>query len=281
MINETIQLKDITPEQEDQFALYYKLLIAGNEKMNLTAITEETAVYVKHFQDSIAARGLFAAGASLCDVGSGAGFPGVPLKIVRPDLEVVLLDSLNKRVNFLNGVIDALGLKGITAVHARAEEFAHGKNRESFDCAVSRAVAQTRTLAEYCLPLVKVGGSFIAYKTAGIEGELKEAANAVRILGGAKSEIVGYELTAAFAKKSFFTEGNNIAPPRPVKGASVGTSPAESKLGRLPLLSEEKSKIDSGGEAETLSRVLVVIKKAALSPIKYPRAGNKPRLQPL
>ena len=167
----------------DNFIKYNDLLITWNEKINLTAITEPFEVVTKHFIDSSVGEGLIKEEARVIDVGAGAGFPSLPLKIVRSDLEVLMLDSLNKRVNFLNEVINELSLSGISAVHGRAEEYAK-KERESFDVCVSRAVARLSVLCEYCLPYVKVGGVFLAYKGPQAEEEIVEAKRAIDILGG-------------------------------------------------------------------------------------------------
>ena len=178
----------LTPEMLSQFEKYYEMLIFWNEKVNLTAITEKTEVEIKHFADSILPAGLISQGAKLCDVGTGAGFPGIPLKIVRPDIDLTLLDSLNKRVVFLQEVCDALHFTQTTCLHARAEDAGQGNLRESFDIVTSRAVARLNTLCEYALPLVKPGGCFLAYK-ANCEEELAEAKNAIRVLGGALENV--------------------------------------------------------------------------------------------
>lgn len=177
----------LTERQQQQFQRYYELLIEWNEKMNLTAITEPQEVAVKHMIDSLSAwdAGLFTPGARLIDVGTGAGFPGIPLKIFQPELQLTLLDSLQKRVGFLQTVCDALELEGVSCVHARAEEAARQKAyREQFDIAVSRAVARLSVLAEYCLPFVRIGGSFLALKGMRYQEEADEAKRALHLLGG-------------------------------------------------------------------------------------------------
>ncbi len=170
-----------------QFEQYYEMLIQKNEVMNLTAITEFEEVVQKHFLDSLMIRQLMEpkTGEQWLDLGTGAGFPGIPLKIVYPELRLVLLDSLNKRVRFLQEVIEGLELKEITAVHGRAEELARrAEYREQFDCCVSRAVANLASLSEYCLPFVRVGGCFVPYKSEKVQEEIRGAEKAVRILGG-------------------------------------------------------------------------------------------------
>ena len=184
---------ELSDKQLDQFDQYYQLLIKWNEVMNLTAITEFDDVCKLHFVDSISGCKYFDFSKkdySLVDIGTGAGFPGIPLKIVFPDLHITLLDSLNKRLKFLNEVIDQLGLNergSIETLHGRAEDFASTKKdslRETFDIAVSRAVANMSTLCEYCLPYVKVGGNFIAFKSEKATEELGKAKGAIHLLGG-------------------------------------------------------------------------------------------------
>ena len=169
-------------ENAVKFGIYFDALTEWNEKINLTAITGKEEVFVKHFEDSLYGEQYIARDSSLCDVGTGAGFPGVPLKIARNDIRLTLMDSLNKRITFLRDLTARLGV-GAECVHTRAEDAARGKYRESFDVVTARAVARLNTLAEYCLPLVKVGGVFLAYKTADAD-ELKEGARALKILGG-------------------------------------------------------------------------------------------------
>lgn len=184
---------ELSALQLEQFEQFYHFLVAENEKFNLTAITSEDEVIKKHFLDSVLPVKEFPLGAKVIDVGSGAGFPGIPLKILRQDLEVTLIDSLQKRVNFLNQAIDLLNLKNITAIHTRAEDFA-AKQREKYDIAVSRAVAQTNTLLEYLLPLIKIGGKALIYKSTKAQEELAEAKNAIKTLGGAFENITNYQI---------------------------------------------------------------------------------------
>ena len=177
----------LTDRQLQQFLQYYEMLVEWNQVMNLTAITEYRDVMKKHFVDSLS---LVKAcdlknGLSLIDVGTGAGFPGLALKIAFPGLKVTLLDSLNKRILFLNAVIDKLELSDVQTVHGRAEDQAKpGKLREVYDICVSRAVANLSVLSEYCLPFVRVGGVFVSYKSEKISQELADAKDAIRILGG-------------------------------------------------------------------------------------------------
>ena len=177
----------LSDHQLEQFETYYEMLVEKNKVMNLTAITEKNEVIDKHFADSLALikSGVSLTGQKILDIGTGAGFPGIPLKIMYPDMDIVLLDSLGKRVKFLNEVISTLHLDKITAIHGRAEDFAKpGSMRESFDLCVSRAVANLSTLSEYCLPYVKVGGHFISYKSEKINEESIAAKHAIGLLGG-------------------------------------------------------------------------------------------------
>ncbi len=181
----------ITPTDEmcRRFALYEKRLLEWNEKMNLTAITDHAGVVNKHFVDSISCQSLVPEGARVADVGTGAGFPGVPLRIVREDLKVVLMDALQKRLHFLEAVIEELSLSGIETAHIRAEDAGHSTFREAFDVVTARAVAGLPVLCEYCLPLVKVGGVFLAMKGRDGKEETEKAEKAIRILGGKITEI--------------------------------------------------------------------------------------------
>lgn len=178
---------NLSETQIAQFMKYYELLIEWNEKMNLTAITDFEEVVEKHFIDSVLGSRFmpYLSGRKVIDVGTGAGFPGIPLKILYPDVQVLLLDSLQKRVGFLDTVISELKLTGISAVHGRAEELSRKPEyREKYDICVSRAVARLSSLCEFCLPFVKVNGMFLAYKSQKAEEELKEAENAIKLLSG-------------------------------------------------------------------------------------------------
>lgn len=190
----------LAESQIDKFYHFYGLLIAWNQKMNLTAITEWDEVVIKHFIDSLAIVKAFQdfgyEKSTLIDVGTGAGFPGIPLKIVFEKIEIVLLDSSKKRVRFLSHVINELKLTEIYAIHGRSEEFGQNeRHREKYDFCVSRAVANISTLSEYCLPFVKIGGSFISYKSGLIEEELSAGKNAILILGGKIKEKILFQLT--------------------------------------------------------------------------------------
>lgn len=193
---------ELTDTQFEQFDKYYELLIEKNKVMNLTAITEYEEVIKKHFIDSLSIIKIFKTSdkISVLDMGTGAGFPGIPLKIVYPNYNITLLDSLNKRVNFLNEVITELKLDDICAVHARAEDYVKNSNiRESYDLVVSRAVAKLASLSEYCLPYVKLNGIFISYKACNIEEELSESMKAISVLGG-----------KAVSEKSFYLPNSDI-----------------------------------------------------------------------
>ncbi|TDM40272.1 16S rRNA (guanine(527)-N(7))-methyltransferase RsmG [Macrococcoides goetzii] len=176
----------ITEKQQKQFAIYYETLVEWNKLMNLTAVTEKEEVYLKHFFDSITPSFYydFTKVQSICDVGAGAGFPSLPLKIMFPHLEVTIVDSLNKRINFLNHLSAELDLTNVRFIHDRAETFGKGEYRESFDVVTARAVARLSVLSELCLPLVKKGGHFIALKGAQGEIEVEEGLFAISILGG-------------------------------------------------------------------------------------------------
>lgn len=178
---------ELTSDQISAFNRYYELLVEWNEKINLTAITEPREVAIKHIVDSLSCyqKELFTGQVSLIDVGTGAGFPGLPLKIFYPELKLTLLDSLNKRVKFLQLVVDELGLKDVEVIHARSEEAARNKKyREKFDLVTARAVARLPIICEYCLPFVKQGGTFIALKGRQYEEEIQEAQKAFSVLGG-------------------------------------------------------------------------------------------------
>lgn len=188
---------EVTPELTDKFEIYARLLVEWNQKMNLTAITDPQGIAVKHFADSLTAAPLMPAGEfSLIDVGTGAGFPGVPLALLRPDCRLTLLDSLNKRLTFLDAVCRETGLTA-ELVHARAEEGGRDPQlRERFDVACARAVANLPVLSEYCLPFVKVGGRFVALKGPDADRERAEAARGIGVLGGKIASVTALTLPA-------------------------------------------------------------------------------------
>lgn len=214
MIRESAQLGiTLSDSQLEQFYSYYEMLVEKNKVMNLTAITEEREVVTKHFSDSLSLFGLLkemqAGGdvwykiCNVIDVGTGAGFPGIPLKIVFPELRVTLLDSLNKRVMWLKEVCTNLGLEGVCFVHGRAEDIGRqAEHREMYDLCLSRAVANLSSLSEYCMPFVKVGGYFIPYKSGEIDEELNQAKKAIGILGGKLKSVEKFVLPGTDAARS-------------------------------------------------------------------------------
>ena len=200
----------LTETQQKQYDTFYELLVEWNKVMNLTGITDYEEVNEKHFIDSLSlvkAIDIHKVN-SVIDIGTGAGFPGVPLKIAFPHLKIVLLDSLNKRINFLNTVITTLGLQGIETIHGRAEDFAkQTQSREQFDLCVSRAVANLTTLSEYCVPYIKVGGMFVPYKSGEIDEEVTQAKNALQILGGELEDVIKFQLPGTEIGRSFVKIG--------------------------------------------------------------------------
>ncbi len=210
--------KEISIELDDkkveQFYMYMELLLEWNEKINLTAITKPEEVILKHFIDSLTIINKIKPNTKIVDVGTGAGFPGIPIKIVKEDVEIVLVDSLNKRIHFLDEVIQKLGLTKIETIHSRAEELGRNKKiRETFDYATSRAVANLSTLSEYLMPFVKVGGNVIAMKGSEIEEELQKAQKAISILGGEVIAVEKFILPKSDIKRHIITiKKRNMTP---------------------------------------------------------------------
>ncbi|MDR0963509.1 MAG: 16S rRNA (guanine(527)-N(7))-methyltransferase RsmG [Clostridium sp.] len=193
----TKQQITLSDHQRLQFAKYYALLLEWNERMNLTTILKPREVMVKHYLDSLSLMHFdkLIPDATLIDVGTGAGFPGIPLKILNPSWKITLLDAVSKKLQFLKAVIETLGLEGIATTHARAEDLAHQRGyRESFDLCTSRAVANLSTLSEYCLPFVRKDGYFVAYKTETVHDELDQAKSAIKLFGGELIQVIPYEL---------------------------------------------------------------------------------------
>lgn len=221
---------DLSDRQIGQFLIYYERLLEWNQRINLTAITEYDEVMKKHFVDSLSIVKAVSDIISLrvIDVGTGAGFPGLALKIAFPELNITLLDSLQKRIQFLDTVIEELELTGVETVHGRAEDFAKtGKLREQYDLSLSRAVANLTTLSEYCLPFVKVGGKFISYKSEKIAEEVHSAKKAVSLLGGRVAGQTGFKLPDSDIYRNLvIIEKIKLTPPKfPRKAGLPGKEP--------------------------------------------------------
>ena len=222
----------LSEKQEQQFMKYYQLLLEWNQRVNLTSITDYDDVINKHFLDSLCLVKIpdviGGKKKKVIDVGTGAGFPGVPLKIIFPEIQLTLLDSLNKRINFLNSLVEALELDEVTAIHGRAEEAGRNKKyREKFDLCVSRAVAHLSVLSEYCIPLVREAGDFISYKSGNVQEELKEAQGAVKLLGGSLRDKVDFKVPNSDMSRSLIRIEKKHATPGkyPRKSGTPGKSP--------------------------------------------------------
>lgn len=209
----------IKGEKKEKFEVFRSLLLEYNQKFNLTSIIDEKEVFYKHFLDSAVGYSLFDEGASVCEVGSGAGFPSIPLKILREDLSFSLMESVGKKCEFLKVAVDKLGLTNVNIYNIRAEDAAREeKHREKYDYCVARAVARLNSLCEYCLPLVNVGGEFIAYKSGDLT-EADEATRACKILGGKKKKILQYALPENFGERSLvIIEKTDRTPPKYPRG---------------------------------------------------------------
>jgi 16S rRNA (guanine527-N7)-methyltransferase len=222
----------LTDKQLDQFEKYFQTLVEWNEKMNLTAITERSEVYLKHFYDSISAAFYFdfTKPFHLCDVGAGAGFPSIPLKIAFPHLEVTIVDSLNKRISFLNHLANVLNLENVHFIHDRAETFGvNPSHRESYDLVTARAVARMSVLSELCLPLVKVGGHFIAMKAAHANDELTVGQKAITTLGGKLEQKFTFTLPMEESERNILVIKKEKQTPKkyPRKPGTPGKMPIE------------------------------------------------------
>ena len=196
---------DGADEKTEQLRQYMEGVLSWNEKVNLTAITDRQAFVQKHYIDSLlcAENLAFTASSSICDVGTGGGFPGVPLAVCYPDKEFVLMDSLQKRVKIVRELCDEIGLRNVTVIHGRAEELARKKEyRENFDLCVSRAVANMQVLSEYCLPFVRKGGFFISYKTEQVQNEIDQGKNAIKVLGGGNVQVEFFTLPGTDYQRS-------------------------------------------------------------------------------
>lgn len=236
IIKNKLENLNLQPTQEQLSKLYsfYELLIEKNKVMNLTGITEYEEVIDKHFVDSVSIIKAIDLNKKIriIDLGTGAGFPGIPLKIIFPNIEIVLVDSLNKRIKFLEEVVEKLQLTDISCIHSRAEDLARNKEyREQFDLCVSRAVANLSTLCEYCIPFVKVGGDFVSYKSGVIQEELEQAKYAISTLGGELSEVINFTLPETDIERSFIKikKNKNTQKKYPRKAGLPGKEPIEKK----------------------------------------------------
>lgn len=236
IIKNKLENLNLQPTQEQLSKLYsfYELLIEKNKVMNLTGITEYEEVIDKHFVDSVSIIKAIDLNKKIrvIDLGTGAGFPGIPLKIIFPNIEIVLVDSLNKRIKFLEEVVEKLQLTDISCIHSRAEDLARNKEyREQFDLCVSRAVANLSTLCEYCIPFVKVGGNFVSYKSGVIQEELEQAKYAISTLGGELSEVINFTLPETDIERSFIKikKNKNTQKKYPRKAGLPGKEPLEKK----------------------------------------------------
>jgi 16S rRNA (guanine527-N7)-methyltransferase len=223
---------NLSPQQLEQYEQYYQLLVEWNEKMNLTAITEKNEVYLKHFFDSITAGFYFdfTKKMTVCDVGAGAGFPSIPLKIAFPNLHVTIVDSLNKRINFLEHLAKELKLEDVRFIHDRAETFGQNKDyREQFDVVTARAVARLSVLSELCLPLVKKDGMFVAMKAASAKEEIETAKKAIQTLGGKLVRQVNFALPIENSDRTiiFIQKEKNTPKQYPRKPGTPNKQPIE------------------------------------------------------
>jgi 16S rRNA (guanine527-N7)-methyltransferase len=222
----------LSATQLEQYETYYSTLVEWNEKMNLTAITDKESVYLKHFFDSISASFYFdfSKHYHICDVGAGAGFPSIPIKIAFPHLQITIVDSLNKRISFLEHLAKQLKLENVRFIHDRAETFGQNVNhREQYDVVMARAVARLSVLSELCLPLVKVGGTFIAMKSQHATEELQAAKKAINILGGKLENVQSFVLPLEESERSLlFIEKENKTPKKyPRKPGTPNKTPIE------------------------------------------------------
>jgi 16S rRNA (guanine527-N7)-methyltransferase len=222
----------LTPQQLQQYEIYYEMLVEWNEKMNLTAITEKEDVYLKHFFDSISAGFYydFTQPLQVCDVGAGAGFPSIPIKIAFPNIHVTIVDSLNKRIGFLEHLAEQLKLEGVRFIHDRAEAFGHiSEHRESYDVVTARAVARMSVLSELCLPLVKKDGVFIAMKGASGKEELQVGKKAITLLGGVIKDTHSFVLPFEESERNIFIIEKQKSTPKkyPRKPGTPNRSPIE------------------------------------------------------
>lgn len=211
----------VNGKNREKFELLYSMLIEYNEKYNLTAITDKREVFLKHFLDSVVGEAYFKKGAKVIEVGSGAGFPSIPLKIVRKDLNFTLVESVGKKCEYLNAVVEKFGLKGVEVINSRCEVLGQDKNyRRQYDVVTARAVAKMNTLCEYCLPFLKIGGLFVAYK-GNADKELEEAKKAIKVLGGKIKEVEKFTLPNGDARTLIVIEKVSHTPLKYPRGQGL------------------------------------------------------------
>lgn len=297
---------DLTPNQEEKFEKYYNFLISENEKYNLTAITKRNDVFIKHFLDSLLPFDIFQSNSKILDVGSGAGFPSIPLAIIREDVQFTLIDSVGKKVNFINQVAQVLGLMNVKAIHTRCEDFAN-VSRETFDYVVARAVAPMNVLCEYLIPFAKVGGRVVVYKGSNYLEELQECKNVLKMFHVKHFYVKNYEIAISGnritekeventarnevvinkVEKNVFKVEKNIN--KVLNRASTNENELNDVNVDKGLIRNQKHTIinivDCGGESqnepEVIFRNIIILEKSEKTNLKYPRGNNKPRLNPL
>lgn len=278
-----IELNDF---QLDCFTKYYHFLISENKKYNLTAITDEIDVYYKHFLDSVLPYKYFKPNTSVFDVGSGAGFPAIPLAILRNDLYFTLIDSVNKKVNFINNLIELLNLKNVKAIHTRCEDFAN-VSRETFDYVIARAVAPMNTLCEYLIPFAKVNGEILMYKGNNYNEEIKLCGGVLKMFHVKHFDTMHFEINIPKCVEKIICKINNadnmknVLDKENTKEINKNTRKCEKNIQNHKVNPIINTNCEINNDYEIIERNIIILKKNEKTDKKYPRSGNKPRLNPL